>query len=410
MTTTPLVIAIHGTRVGEGQAEGRRFVERVQGMLPGVRVTDAYVELDEPTIDDAVETALRTSPDRRCIVVPLMLGVGGHVRVDIPEAIAQGRGRVPDARVTLTPHLGPDARLRTAVRERVEAVLDQWDPAEVGVVFLGRGCSVTEANADHARLTRVIGEEGGYAMTVPAYIQVARPSLLDGLEQLSALGFTRIVVSPNYMFAGRLQRWAERMAAEWAQQHPDVEVRVAGIIGDCDALAHVVVDRYHEARDALDRGSGSPMYLAGLDLRGRRVLLAGAGRLATRRLPALLAAGAEVHVVSPVATAEIRAWQEAGRLSWHQREATEADVEHAWYVIAATNSPEANAMLARAAEARGTFCVRTDDSEGGSARTPATGAVEGLTVGVIGDRTPHRSMRARDIAVHALADAAADVR
>lgn len=397
MTAAPLVIAIHGTRLAEGQAAARAFVDRVRGLLPAVEVRDAYVELDSPSITDAVADAALAHPEHRCVVVPLMLGVGGHVRDDIPEAIAAGRARVPGASVLQTPHLGPDPRLRAAVTERVAAALGDWAPAEVGVVFLGRGCSVTTANADHARLTRVVGEEAGYGFTVPAYIQVVRPSLTDALAQLSAVGFRRIVVAPNYLFPGRLQRWAQRHVAAWLAEHPDTQVRVADVIGDCDALAEVVADRYAHAV-----GGGSPMYLAGLDLRGRRVLIAGAGAVAHRRVPALLAAGADLHVVAPTAHPAIEALAACGRLTLHRRAATTTDIEGARYVIAATSDPAVNARLAAACEAVNTFCVRADSADGGSARTPATGIADGLTVGVIGDRQPLRSRRARDAAVDAL--------
>ncbi|MBI4941009.1 MAG: uroporphyrinogen-III C-methyltransferase, partial [Actinobacteria bacterium] len=40
-------------------------------------------------------------------------------------------------------------------------------------------------------------------------------------------------------------------------------------------------------------------YLAGLRLAGRRVVVVGGGAVAQRRVPGLLAAGADVTVVSP---------------------------------------------------------------------------------------------------------------
>ncbi|MFZ2242130.1 MAG: NAD(P)-dependent oxidoreductase, partial [Gordonia amarae] len=44
--------------------------------------------------------------------------------------------------------------------------------------------------------------------------------------------------------------------------------------------------------------SVSGLYLAGLDLRGRRVVVVGGGSVAQRRLPNLVAAGADVVVVA----------------------------------------------------------------------------------------------------------------
>lgn len=256
--SAPLVIAAHGTRLPEGQAECRRLIARVAGLLPGVAVSGAYVELDSPTIPDAVAAALASGgsarpglPDRpRAVVMPLMLGRGGHAIEDIPDGIEAGGGVIGRS-VSYAAHLGPDARLRAVLHERIAACLDapegRWEASEVHVACLGRGCSVAEANADHVRLTRLLFEEGEFADVQPAFIQVAHPSLVEALERARLVGASRIVVVPNFLFPGRLERWMRRDAAAWAHGQAGVDVRVAGVIGDCDALAQVVIDRYHEA-------------------------------------------------------------------------------------------------------------------------------------------------------------------
>ncbi|MBK8464099.1 MAG: hypothetical protein IPL36_14120 [Nigerium sp.] len=151
--------------------------------------------------------------------------------------------------------------------------------------------------------------------------------------------------------------------------------------------------------------NGSPVYLAGLDLRGRRVLVAGAGRVATRRLPALISAGAEIQVVAPAATPAVRGWARAGLLTWSRRRVAVADTDGCWYVLALTDAPGVNATLVAECIRARVFCVRGDDGREGTARTPATGTVGDLTVGVVGDRNPGRSRSARDIAVAAVARA-----
>ena len=151
--------------------------------------------------------------------------------------------------------------------------------------------------------------------------------------------------------------------------------------------------------------TGSPVYLAGLDLRWRRVLVAGAGQVATRRLPALIGAGADIHVVAPKATPVIRGWVEAGILTWSRRRVSVSDIEGCWYVLALTDAPNINATLVAECSRARVFCVRGDEGRQGTARTPATGTVGDLTIGVIGDRNPVRSRSARDIAVAAVARA-----
>lgn len=144
-------------------------------------------------------------------------------------------------------------------------------------------------------------------------------------------------------------------------------------------------------------------YLSGLMLAGREVLVVGGGSVAERRIPRLVDAGALVRVIAPEVTDGIAAMADAGQVAWEQH-AFADDLGRPWYVLALTDSPGVNARVAALAENAHIFCVRGDDATGGTARTPAVGTTSGLTVGVIGDRTPRRSARARDAALRAIAD------
>ena len=65
-------------------------------------------------------------------------------------------------------------------------------------------------------------------------------------------------------------------------------------------------------------------YLLGLRLRGRQVLVVGGGAVAARRVPRLLAAGADVLLVSPSATPALEELASHGRIEWRRRAATRA--------------------------------------------------------------------------------------
>jgi uroporphyrin-III C-methyltransferase/precorrin-2 dehydrogenase/sirohydrochlorin ferrochelatase len=149
-----------------------------------------------------------------------------------------------------------------------------------------------------------------------------------------------------------------------------------------------------------------PPYPSGLRLAGRRVVVVGGGHVAQRRVPALLAVGAEVVVVSPVVTPAIEGLVGSGEIVWHQRGFESADLEEAWYVIAATDDSSVNEQISRAAEERRVFCVRSDDALRASAWTPAVGRHAGVTVAVLGNREPRRSAAVRDEIVAGLRDGA----
>ncbi|MDO9497145.1 MAG: NAD(P)-dependent oxidoreductase, partial [Nocardioides sp.] len=137
-------------------------------------------------------------------------------------------------------------------------------------------------------------------------------------------------------------------------------------------------------------------YPSGLRLTDRRVVVVGGGHVAQRRVPQLLAAGADVHVVSPSVSPSIEGLVGAGEITWHRRGFLEEDLEEAWYVVAATDVTEVNERVSVEAERRRIFCVRADDATRATAWTPAVGRAAGVTVAVLGNREPRRSAAVRD--------------
>jgi uroporphyrin-III C-methyltransferase/precorrin-2 dehydrogenase/sirohydrochlorin ferrochelatase len=149
-----------------------------------------------------------------------------------------------------------------------------------------------------------------------------------------------------------------------------------------------------------------PPYPSGLRLAGRRVLVAGGGHVAQRRVPGLIAVGADVVVVSPEVTPAVEGLAAGSEITWLRRGFEEADLDEAWYVIAATDDPDVNERISAAAEARRLFCVRSDDAPKATAWTPAVGRHAGVTVAVLSNREPRRSASVRDAVVAGLRDGA----
>ncbi|MEU0115215.1 uroporphyrinogen-III C-methyltransferase [Streptomyces bobili] len=151
-----------------------------------------------------------------------------------------------------------------------------------------------------------------------------------------------------------------------------------------------------------------PAYPVGLRLTGRRVVVIGGGQVAQRRLPALIAAGADVRLVSPGATPSVEAMADAGEITWERRVYTLGDLADAWYALIATGDPDANAAASAEAERHRVWCVRSDNADAATAWTPATGHSEGVTVAVLTTdakgRDPRHTAAIRDAVVEGLRD------
>lgn len=151
-----------------------------------------------------------------------------------------------------------------------------------------------------------------------------------------------------------------------------------------------------------------PAYPVGLRLTGRRVVVLGGGQVAQRRLPALVAAGADVVLVSPETTPSVQAMADAGEITWIRRRYQDGDLADAWYALIATDDAEANTRASAEAERRRVWCVRADDADAATAWTPATGHSEGVTVAVLTTsargRDPRHTAAIRDAVVEGLRD------
>jgi len=136
-------------------------------------------------------------------------------------------------------------------------------------------------------------------------------------------------------------------------------------------------------------------YLLGLRLGGRRVVVVGGGAVATRRIPALLDAGADVVLISPTVTASLEDLAASGRIRWEERAYADGDCADAWLVHACTDDPAVNAAVAAAGDQQHIWCVRADDAQASAAWTPASGQADDVRIGVLsGD--PRRSAAIRD--------------
>jgi uroporphyrin-III C-methyltransferase / precorrin-2 dehydrogenase / sirohydrochlorin ferrochelatase len=140
-------------------------------------------------------------------------------------------------------------------------------------------------------------------------------------------------------------------------------------------------------------------YLVGLRLAGKKVVVVGGGTVAQRRLPLLIASGADVHVISRSATRSVEAMS---GITLSLREYRDGDLDGAWYAIAATDDPEVNAAVVAEAERRHIFCVRADIAVEGTAVTPASFSYAGLSVGVLAGGEHRRSAAIRSAIREAL--------
>ncbi|WNM38225.1 uroporphyrinogen-III C-methyltransferase [Micromonospora halotolerans] len=243
---TPLLIVGHGTRSAAGVAQFAALVERIRRRGAVADVEGGFIELSRPPLTDAVG-ALVGRGHRSVVALPLVLAAAGHGKGDIPAALAREKQRHTGLRYAYGRPLGPHPLLQETLARRIDAALDGADRAGTWVALIGRGSTDPDANAEVTKVARLLWEGRGYAEVEPGFVSLAEPSVPAVLERLRRLGARRIVVAPYFLFAGVLPDRIVAQSREFAADHPGLDVRVAEVIGDCDPLADLVLERHAEA-------------------------------------------------------------------------------------------------------------------------------------------------------------------
>jgi sirohydrochlorin cobaltochelatase len=112
-----IVLVAHGSRDPEWSRPFERLAAALEKKLPAHGIVLAYLE-HGPSIEEAL-AALVAKGVGSVRVVPLFLGAGGHVKLDIPRLVAAAQPAVP---VTIDQPIGEQAALIEAIAEGISAL------------------------------------------------------------------------------------------------------------------------------------------------------------------------------------------------------------------------------------------------------------------------------------------------
>jgi sirohydrochlorin cobaltochelatase len=112
-----LILFAHGARDPRWREPFERLSAKVRTERPEVAVRLAFLEFMEPDLAAAADE-LAAQGCLAIRVVPVFLGQGGHVREDLPAALARIRARHPRIAIAVRDAVGEDDR----VLDRIAAV------------------------------------------------------------------------------------------------------------------------------------------------------------------------------------------------------------------------------------------------------------------------------------------------
>ena len=223
-----IMVCGHGSRDKGAEREFGLVAEGLKKRFPDMPVEYGFLEFSAPNIHMGLDSLIDQGVNE-IYAVPGMLFAATHAKNDIPSVLTTFDEANSGVKVEYGNELGLHDAMINAFQARIYESMDidpQQPPAslyDTMLVVVGRGTSDTMANAEVAKLTRIVNENMGFGWADTVYSGVTYPSVGEGLERLVKLGFKKIIVAPYFLFTGRLIKRIYGYVDHVAKQFPEVE-------------------------------------------------------------------------------------------------------------------------------------------------------------------------------------------
>ena len=294
-----VLVVGHGTRKPSGQQQLKELVEQMRRIEPSWRMEASFLELAEPTIEQAIE-GLAAQGFRRIVVVPILLFTAAHAKSDIPDAVSEVAAKCGITVVGQTPSLGTAQEVIALSNRRYIEITSQAQERgcpeghcgygypqacaevcpvrgkssyRVALAMVGRGTSDPEALAHMRRFTDLVAEQRSLAWVSTGFFAGGVPSVDELLAQAAALRpadpsdpisssefstnptCDTVVIQPHLLFEGELMDQLRARVQRCRQESPDRQWVLARCLGADEGLAGVFIEfiRSHTAQfDAIE--------------------------------------------------------------------------------------------------------------------------------------------------------------
>ncbi|MEM7293109.1 MAG: sirohydrochlorin chelatase, partial [Pseudomonadota bacterium] len=247
------MICGHGSRSKSAEEEFGLLAKGLRARYPETPVEYGFLEYSAPNIHMGLDSLLEQGVDE-IYAVPGMLFAATHAKNDIPSVLTTYQEKHAGLKVHYGRELGLHPQMIAAFEARVLEAMGLRESPETGALYdtllvvVGRGTSDVGANAEAAKMTRIVNENLGFGWAETVYSGVTYPSVGRGLEMALRLGFKKVVVAPYFLFSGRLISRIYNYVDSVAERNPEVQFFKADYLRDQEHVIDTFVARIEETK------------------------------------------------------------------------------------------------------------------------------------------------------------------
>ncbi|WP_209794395.1 sirohydrochlorin chelatase [Cytobacillus luteolus] len=229
----------HGSRNATANNEFVQFIKEVMTEVGTPIQAYGFLELEKPTIKEAVEECILKGATN-IKVIPVLLLSGIHVTVDIPNEIKALEQEYPYLSFLYGRPLGADDLMVDILLRRIN---EKSSSESRGILLVGHGSREPEAGVEFEEIRRKVESESKSPIFT-SYLKAQEPAFSVELERRVKGDYQQLVVLPFLLFKGG---FISKMNDEISSvNHSETEIILCEPLGFDYRLKSIVLKRVYE--------------------------------------------------------------------------------------------------------------------------------------------------------------------
>ena len=269
-----ILVVGHGTRNPFGVAQLLALVEHMKVQATGAKISGCFLELAEPSIEQAIEQFSQQGI-KKTLVVPVLLFTAGHALQDIPNAVLRAAAQFAIEVIGQTGSLGTHPSIVALSQARYSEVTALGNGlccpmnacarvqcstvscegqsialGRIGLAMVGRGTSDQQALAQMRQFTELKVAQLTLVRYQTGFFAGGIPNVDELLEQASTWECDTVLIQPHLLFEGELIEQLRNKVLQCQLRFPDKQWLISRTLGADPKLADVFLEM---AREQLER-------------------------------------------------------------------------------------------------------------------------------------------------------------
>ncbi|WP_058306917.1 sirohydrochlorin chelatase [Gracilibacillus massiliensis] len=242
-----VIYICHGSRLHKSKIESYALIDKVKKGVDIPLQETCFLELQEPTLAEAVSKVIEKGATK-VIIMPILLLTAGHAKKDIPNMIDKEREKYPEIDFIYGRAIEVDAKMVEILIDRISTCTSEVE--QYDLLLVGRGSSDRSAVEDTEKIVQHLKEHYPNNKIEKCFLAASEPKF-EALLLEKVKDNKSVLILPYLLFTGLLDKGIKEYIEQLDLQAGQ-KILLADYLGHHQNVSEVLISRVAEARKGAD--------------------------------------------------------------------------------------------------------------------------------------------------------------